>query len=251
MTEKFLRFADFMFHVSFGLHDMLSSFFARHILGIKRTILIVAHISLLGFLFPEIRKDLGSIALFLLFFILFLSPVSKILRTRLLLQMMSVRRELGISMAYIATVHGVGYLFDPLWYSQYVAPQIGTSMFTIDPRYFFGIAAYGLTLPLLLTSNNLAIKFLGASLWKKLHRIVYVLFFVVLLHYFLKTGKADSIQYGIGLLVFSFYVFIKVLAWKNFIEPLRKIIDAVAERYKVYVTSGQSKPASLESGLNY
>src|SRR6185369_13564242 len=199
---------DNILDVSFLLHDAASDFFARHFFVIKRMLLILAHLSLFGFLFPGIRKDLGNISVFLLFVILFISPLSKIFRMRLLLQVMSVRRELGIWMAYVATVHGVGYLLDPLWLSQNIVPYWNASFFSIDTRYILGIAAYTLTLPLLFTSNTLSIKFFGPKAWKRLHSMAYPLFLLVLFHFFLRTGRADNFGIISVLAVFSGYIFL-------------------------------------------
>lgn len=223
---------------AFRLHDFVSMFLARHLVGIKRFLLIVAHLSLFGFLFPDLRKDFGEIALVLLLVILFLSPVSKIFRMRLLLQLMGLRRELGIMMAYLATVHGLGYLFDPQWFDLLIAPYLKVSLFAIDPALLFGMTAYLLTLPLLLTSNALAQRSLG-KYWKLLHRVVYVLFVVVLIHRFLIKvgGTEEAIQ---SALLLGGYVLAKLLAWKNFITPLQKAIDWVATRYREYTVARQS-----------
>jgi methionine sulfoxide reductase heme-binding subunit len=224
----------------FMLHDLASALLARHLVGIKRFLLIVAHLSLFGFLFPDLRKDFGEMALNLLLVILFLSPASKIFRMRLLLQLMGLRRELGIMMTYLATVHGVGYLLDPQWFALLIAPYLKVSLFAIDPALLFGGTAYLLTLPLLLTSNSLAQRSLGKN-WKRLHRVVYVLLVVVLIHRFLIKvgGVGEAVQ---SALLLGGYILAKLLAWKNFIMPLQKTLDWVALRYQEYVVARQSVP---------
>lgn len=226
----------FMIHslfLAFRLHDWAANLFARHFRAIKLVLLLAAHLSLFGFFFPELRKDFGELAGNLLIGILFISPLSKIFRIRLLLQMMSIRRELGILMAYLATVHGVGYLLDPSWLQGEIVPYYGDWM----NGYVFGILAYTLTLPLLLTSNTLAQKHLGGSLWKAVHRTVYVIFALTVLHrFFIKTGRDGQVEIALieaGILLGS-YGLLKILAWKNFLLPLRLTIEWVEGKHAVY-----------------
>lgn len=222
----------------YRLHDMASDFLVKHVFALKRGILVVAHLSLFGFLFPEMRKDFGELAANLLIVILFLSPLSKIFRMRLLLQLMMLRRELGITMGYLATVHGVGYLLDPDWYDFIIAPMLSGNIWGEDPRYVFGLLAYALTLPLLLTSNALAQKYLGAK-WKLLHRSVYLMFAFAIIHRFLVKGAPAFVIFEIVVLLGS-YGLAKALAWRNFLPPLVTAIQLVADDYRRFKTSTTS-----------
>lgn len=236
MMERLFTIPDRFFIICFRVHDVVSAFFGRHLFGIKRALLVVAHLSLLGFLFPDMRKAFGEMAANLLLIILFLSPLSRIFRIRLLAQLMAIRRELGILMAYMATVHGLGYVLDPEWLSVFIAPFFGQDVFAIEARLMFGMGAYLLTLPLLLTSNTLATRFLGGKRWKQLHRLVYGVFFLVIFHRLLtKIASGDDVVALIeaGILIGS-YLFAQVLARKNVIGPLRSAITAVALRYDRY-----------------
>ncbi len=233
-----------LLQIVYQLHDGASDFLVKHVFTVKRGILIVAHLSLLGFFFPEVRKDFGSLAANLLIVILFISPLSKIFRMRLLLQLMMLRRELGITMGYLATVHGVGYLLDPDWFEFIVAPMLAGNIWGEDPRYIFGILAYMLTLPLLLTSNVLAQRFLGTK-WKLLHRTVYGMFALAIIHRFLAKGTPTIVIFEIVLLLGS-YGLAKFLAWKNVLPPLVTAIRLVAEdyrRFKNLADAAASTPA--------
>ncbi len=221
------------FSLVFFVHDTASSFLAKHLFAIKRLILIAAHLALFGFFFPDLRKDFGEMAANLLIVILFLSPLSKIFRTRLLLQLMGLRREMGIMMGYLATVHGLGYVLDPQWFDLLVAPALARGLFFVDPALLVGGTAYLLTLPLLLTSNTWAQRTLGGARWKLLHRLVYLMFVFAIVHrYFMKGGlTGDMIE---AVLLLSGYIIVKVLAWRNFLSPLEKSIAWVALRYQEY-----------------
>lgn len=220
----------------FWCHDEVSVFLARHLFAIKQSILVVAHLSLFGLLFPEMRKDFGEMAEILLLCILFLSPASKIFRTRLLLQMMSLRRELGIFMAYLVTVHVTGFFIDPQWLTLLAESYLKGGVFAIGPGLLFGIVAYFLTLPLLLTSNAFAQRSLG-KYWKLLHRSVYAVFVFVIMHKLLISGSIGSGDFVQAVVLIFGYIMAKILAWKNFLPPLRKGIDFVATRYHEYGAS--------------
>jgi sulfoxide reductase heme-binding subunit YedZ len=229
--------------IAYRLHDFASDVLVKHIFSVKRGILVVAHISLFGFLFPEMRKEFGELAANLLIVILFISPLSKIFRMRFLLQLMMLRRELGIMMGYLATVHGVGYLIDPDWHAFIIAPMLTGDIWGEDPRYVFGILAYTLTLPLLLTSNALAQKYMGAK-WKMLHRMVYLMFAFAIIHRFLVKGAPAFVIFEIIVLLGS-YGLAKALSWKNFLPPLATAIRLVAEDYRRYKAPPAAEPSPV------
>lgn len=217
--------------VLFRTHDGLTDFLVKHMVGIKRGLLIVAHLSIFGFFFPELRKDFGSQAINLLYVILFLSPLSQILGIRLLLILMSYRRQLGILMAYLATVHGLGYLLDPLWVQTVLGIQSSPPFSPIDPRYLVGIAAYFLTLPLLLTSNTLSVRLLKQN-WKRVHFLVYGVFAFAVLHQFtVGRGFADTGSVIQAILIILFYVLVKFWAHQGLPVPLQKLQESVELKY--------------------
>jgi sulfoxide reductase heme-binding subunit YedZ len=249
MWEAFLRKFDPLFQWGFRIHDGLCDFLAKHAGKIKTGLLTVAHLSLFGFLFPEMRKGFGETARNLLLVILFLSPLSKIFRMRLLLLLMGFRRQLGIWFAYLSTVHGIGYMIDPDW-AEFIFRSGFPAPFGMEPRFLFGIAAFTLTLPLLFTSNNLAMRLLKGN-WKRVQMLAYPVFVLVILHNFiLSTLSAEGVA-GIlaSVLVIGAYVLLKLLAWKNFLPPLVRTIQYVSVRYGEYQTvrrtQGQTEAPSL------
>ncbi len=227
--------------ILFDVHDWVSVFLVKHLFTLKKVILVVAHLSLLGLLFPDMRRDFGQIAEIMLLGILFLSPLSRIFRMRLLLQLMGFRRELGIFMAYLATVHGVGYLIDPEWVAVFVEPYLLGNAFPINPTYFLGGVAYVLTLPLLFTSNNLMQRFLDGGTWKRLHRLVYLVLVLVLLHHFSVKRGMDVFGWFQTIAILGAYIFMKLLAWKkDLLPPLNRGIGVVATWYRDYEAKKRS-----------
>lgn len=232
---------DPMWIAGFRAHDLVSAFLSRRLIWIKRTMLMVAHASLFGFFFPELRRDFGEMAANVLVVILFLSPLAKISGARFLTQLMGLRREMGIAMGYLATVHGLGYLLDREWFALVIAP-VWPDIFSILPAMLWGMIAYTLTLPLLLTSNTFATRWLGGIRWKRLHRLAYVLFVAVLIHRFLVRG-GDARAFAEMSLLGGTYVFLKLLAWKNFLPPLAHAIDSIAGKYREYQGQRRNGPA--------
>lgn len=220
---------------SFRLHDWAAAWLARYFFRVKTVLLIIAHLTLFGFFFPDLRKEFGEMAGNLLIGILFLSPLSKIFRARLLQQLMGLRREFGITFGYLATVHGVGYLTDPL-IAPYFIEQVTSSTLGIWERPFlFGFLAYAVTLPLLFTSNTLANRLLGGRNWKLLHRTVYVMALLAVMHRFTIKGM-DPVALIEMVVLIGGYLLVKLLAWKNFLPPLVSLIDWVAEEYRLFKT---------------
>ncbi len=224
-----------MLQLAFRLHDWVSAWLARHFFQVKTVLLALAHLTLLGFLFPDLRHAYGEASGNLLIALLFLSPLSKIFRIRLLQQLMGLRRELGIMFGYLATVHGLGYLTDPL-VGPYVAEQFASSTLGWGERpLIFGFIAYALTLPLLFTSNNLANRLLGGRNWKLLHRLVYLMALMAVIHRFTIKGMDPVALIEMAILVTG-YIVAKLLAWRNFLPPLVRAIGWVSQEYQLFKT---------------
>lgn len=233
-----------LLQLAFRLHDWSSTWLAAHFFQVKTALLALAHLTLLGFLFPDLRHSYGEASGNLLIAILFLSPLSKIFRIRLLQQLMGLRREFGIMFGYLATVHGLGYLTDPL-VGPYVAEQFSSSSLSWGERpLIFGFLAYALTLPLLFTSNNFANRLLGGRNWKLLHRIVYLMALLAVTHRFTVRGM-DPVSFIEMTILVSGYVLAKLLAWRNFLTPLVRINAWVAEEYLRFKQPVPAAPVSM------
>lgn len=238
MFDTFLKYLRAIAIQGYRLHDWACDVLEKHLFGIKRAILVVAHLGLFGIFFPSMQRGFGQAALAVLLVIVFLSPLSRIFRTRLLLQLMGLRREMGILMGYLATVHVLIYVIGSSWMIALPNPFQETGLGTLPLMLWAGFAAYVLTLPLLFTSNDLALRLLGGKHWKSLHRLVYLLLVFALLHEALRLrGGMQVLPAGYGaatlrvLGTLSIYAFLKLLAWRNFLRPLREAIDLVATDY--------------------
>ena len=68
------------------------------------------------------------------------------------------------------------------------------------PFITLGFSAYILTIPLAITSNNVLVRKLTYRIWKKTHKIIYIVGLLGSLHYYLLT-KADKTEPLIYLII--------------------------------------------------
>ena len=98
------------------------------------------------------------------------------------------RRMLGLFTFFYAVVHLLSYsAFD----MEFVLADIAADIVK-RPFILVGMLAFALLLPLALTSFNRAIRALGAARWQALHRAVYAIAPLAVLHFFwMRAGKSD------------------------------------------------------------
>ena len=116
------------------------------------------------------------------------------------------RRMLGLFTYFYVVLHALSYSgFD-------MGFEWGDVLADIAKRPFIlvGFSAFVLLTPLALTSFNRAIRWLGAQRWQWLHRLVYVVAVLAVLHFFwMRAGKhnfAEVLVYG--------SVLFTLLAWR-------------------------------------
>ena len=101
------------------------------------------------------------------------------------------RRMLGLYVFFYACSHFL------VWFVADHAFNVGDMIEDIIDRPYitFGFSALVLLIPLAITSNNAMMRRLGKK-WKKLHRLVYIIVVLGVLHY-LWLVKADYLEPGI------------------------------------------------------
>ena len=110
-----------------------------------------------------------------------------------------VRRLFGLAAWFYASLHLLCYAaFD-------MGLDLGDILRDTVKRPFIlvGVTAWLLMLPLTLTSFNRAIKALGGKQWQRLHRVVYGVVLLGLLHFFwMRAGKNNFAEVAVyGLLI--------------------------------------------------
>lgn len=100
------------------------------------------------------------------------------------------RRQLGITTFLLAFTHGM------LVRVVFRLSQ-GEFPFSVEPLFeLFGTLALSLMFFLFVTSNDVSVRFLGRW-WKRLHRLVYVIVWLILLHTLLQRVSVWSVMIGI------------------------------------------------------
>ena len=101
-------------------------------------------------------------------------------------QLARLRRMLGLYVFFYVVLHLLSYsLFD----KEFDIPEIAKDI-AKRPFILVGFAGFVLLAPLALTSFNKAIKWLGAKNWQRLHKLVYVIAGLGILHFFwMRAGK--------------------------------------------------------------
>lgn len=158
----------------------VEQFLGKNFKLLSRIILFLAFASI-GFLFtPDMLKDTGERAMDILWFLLFLPILAKVLTLPIAKTIMRYRKEIGILMGMLAVVHSTLYLTDT--YTTILPWDI---QFWIDngriSYLWVGMVATFFTFLLLITSNITSMKFLGRK-WKMLHRTVYIVILLTVLH---------------------------------------------------------------------
>ena len=104
------------------------------------------------------------------------------------------RRMLGLFVFFYAVLHFLAYAWLDMGFdAATIAKDIPKRPFAL-----VGFLALLLLLPLAATSFNRAIKALGAARWQALHRAVYAIALLALLHFFwMRAGKNDFAEVAV------------------------------------------------------
>lgn len=123
------------------------------------------------------------------------------------------RRMLGLFAYFYVVVHLLSYSgFDMGFDLADIAKDIAKRPFIL-----VGFAAFVLLTPLAATSFNAAIKAMGAKRWQTLHKLVYVIAGLGLLHFFwMRSGKNNFAE------VFVYAAIIAVLLGWRVVQYLKK-----------------------------
>ncbi|MDH5612190.1 MAG: sulfoxide reductase heme-binding subunit YedZ [Gammaproteobacteria bacterium] len=144
-------------------------------------------------------RETGEWVLRLLLITLTITPARKILHWPWL---MKFRRMFGLFVFFYAVIHFMTYV----WFDQFFDLNEIIKDIVKRPFITVGFAAFVMLIPLAVTSNKSMIRKLKQN-WVKLHKLVYVIAVLGVLH-FVWLVKADYLQpfiYGVILLVLLSY----------------------------------------------
>ena len=98
------------------------------------------------------------------------------------------RRMLGLFTYFYVLLHLLSYSWFDMGFD---LPEIAKDI-AKRPFILVGFSAFLLLTPLAATSFNRAIKWLGAARWQRLHKLVYAIAGLAILHFFwMRAGKND------------------------------------------------------------
>ncbi|RRQ21137.1 protein-methionine-sulfoxide reductase heme-binding subunit MsrQ [Thiohalobacter thiocyanaticus] len=104
-----------------------------------------------------------------------------------------LRRMLGLFVFFYASLHLMTYL----WFDQFFLWSEILADIVERPFITLGMTAYALLLPLALTSNQASQRWLRRG-WKRLHRLVYPIALLGVIHYYwlVKADVREPLLYG-------------------------------------------------------
>lgn len=158
-----------------------------------------------------ITRNTGDWTLYFLCLTLAVTPLRKLTGMHWLIRL---RRMLGLFAFFYASLHFTTFL----WFDHFF--DIDEMLKDVVKRPFItvGFTAFVLLIPLAVTSTNGMVKRLGGKRWQWLHRLVYLIAPLGILHFWwMKAGKNDFAQP----ILFGSIVALLLLArlWWNVIQP--------------------------------
>jgi sulfoxide reductase heme-binding subunit YedZ len=138
-----------------------------------------------------VTRGLGDWALRFLLITLAVTPLRKLTGWHPLARL---RRMLGLFAFFYAALHLASYL----WFDQFFVWNEIAQDILKRPFITVGMATFVLLVPLAATSNHFAIRRLGGRRWQALHRSVYVIAILAVLHYswMVKIDQSQPLLYG-------------------------------------------------------
>lgn len=135
-----------------------------------------------------ITRNTGDWTLYFLCITLAVTPLRRLSKWNWLIKL---RRMIGLFAFFYATLHFTTFL----WFDHFF--DVSEMLKDVIKRPFItvGFAAFVLLIPLAITSTNGMVKRLGGKRWQWLHRLIYVVASLGILHYWwMKAGKHDFEQ---------------------------------------------------------
>jgi sulfoxide reductase heme-binding subunit YedZ len=143
-----------------------------------------------------------------LIFVLVSLAITPIRRSGRFSGLLEVRRLIGVGAFVYATLHIALYITDEKFDLVKVALEIVKRLYLT-----IGFIAWLGLLALAITSNDTMVKRLGATRWRRLHQITYVVAFLSLIHFFQQT-KADFTLPATITGLFGWLMVYRLVAWR-------------------------------------
>jgi sulfoxide reductase heme-binding subunit YedZ len=136
----------------------------------------------------HITRATGDWTLYFICITLCVTPLRRLAKWNWALKL---RRMLGLFAFFYGTLHFTTFL----WFDHFFDVAAMLKDVAKRPFILVGFTAFLLLIPLAVTSTNGMVKRLGGKKWQWLHRLVYVIAPLGVLHYWwMKAGKNDLAQ---------------------------------------------------------
>jgi len=154
-----------------------------------------------------ILRSLGTWTLVLLLVTLSITPLRRLTGWNWLLRL---RRMLGLFAFFYAVLHVTAFVWLDHWFEWAdIVADVAKR-----PYLTFGFVAFVLMLPLAATSTNAMVRRLGARRWQRLHRLVYAIGVLGVLHFwFHKLAKNDLAEPMIYAVVLGVLFAVRLRHW--------------------------------------
>jgi sulfoxide reductase heme-binding subunit YedZ len=141
---------------------------------------------------------------------------------RVIAKLPALARLLGLFVYFYVCLH----LFSYAWFDMGLDMKDIAKDIAKRPFILVGFSAFVLLTPLAATSFNRAIKFLGAKRWQALHRLVYAVAALAILHFFwMRAGKNNFTEVAVYACVLTL-----LLGWRVLRKFKGKVPTTRAER---------------------
>ena len=135
-----------------------------------------------------ITRNTGDWTLYFLCIVLAVTPLRRLSKWNWLIKL---RRMLGLYAFFYTALHFMTFL----WFDHFFDVQEMWKDVLKRPFITVGFVAFVLLIPLAVTSTNGMIKRLGGKRWQWLHRLIYAIAPLGILHFWwMKAGKHDFAQ---------------------------------------------------------
>jgi len=176
-------------------------------------------------------RAFGSLAIIMLHIILVIGPLARLNTS--FLPILYNRRHLGVSMFIAALIHGGFSMFqfhalgdvNPI-YSVFTSNMEYGSL-TNFPFQVLGFLALLILFVMASTSHDFFLGNLSATIWKRLHMMVYFAYALIIAHVFLGAFQQETSLFTIGFMVIGFILVTSLHLITAFKE--RKIDNAKAQ----------------------
>jgi sulfoxide reductase heme-binding subunit YedZ len=170
------------------LAALKSGLFAAALLPFARLVLFAFTDRLGANPIEFITRNTGEWTLYFLCLTLAVTPLRRLTKWNWLIKL---RRMLGLFAFFYATLHFTTFL----WFDHFFDVDEMFKDVVKRPFITVGFSAFLLLIPLAVTSTNGMVRRLGGKRWQWLHRAIYVIASLGILHFWwMKAGKHDFAQ---------------------------------------------------------